>query len=64
MSVWRLTPARSFGGSTTQGLRREEIGWGYCDYPLVDGDRLILAPGGPKATVVALDKRSGEVVWK
>src|SRR5262249_26289540 len=37
--------------------------WGYCDYPLVDGDWLIVCPGGDKNTVAALDKKTGEVVW-
>jgi outer membrane protein assembly factor BamB/protein-L-isoaspartate O-methyltransferase len=37
--------------------------WGFCDYPLVDGDNLIITPGGEKATVAALNKRTGEVVW-
>src|SRR5262249_20805937 len=37
--------------------------WGFCDYPLVDGDNLIITPGGEKAAVVALNKRTGEVVW-
>src|SRR4051812_37904530 len=26
--------------------------WGFCDRPLVDGDKLICSPGGSKATVV------------
>jgi hypothetical protein len=38
--------------------------WGFYDYPLVDGDNLICAPGGVGATVVALNKRTGELVWK
>lgn len=38
--------------------------WGYCDYPLVDGEHLICVPGGVETKVVALNKRSGEVVWK
>src|SRR5438105_1224564 len=38
-------------------------GWGFCDYPLVDGDRLIVCPGGEKNTVAALDKKTGAVVW-
>jgi outer membrane protein assembly factor BamB len=29
-----------------------------------DGDRLICTPGGDKATVVALNKQTGELVWK
>src|SRR4029453_11149452 len=38
--------------------------WGYCDYPLVDGETLICVPGGPEATVAALKTRTGELVWK
>ena len=38
--------------------------WGFCDFPLVDGDRLIITPGGPSATIAALDKRTGKVRWK
>ena len=34
---------------------------GQC--PLIDNDRLILAPGGD-ALVMAVDYRSGEVIWK
>jgi outer membrane protein assembly factor BamB len=35
---------------------------GQC--PMVDGDRLILGVGGPDALVMALDYKSGEVIWK
>lgn len=38
--------------------------WGFVDHPLVDGDQLICKPGGKEATIVALDKRTGEVIWK
>src|SRR5262249_18714645 len=37
--------------------------WGYCDFPLVDGDRLICTPGGNTA-LLALNKLTGEVIWK
>jgi outer membrane protein assembly factor BamB len=37
--------------------------FGYSDFPLVDGNKLICTPGGAKATVVALNKVSGEVIW-
>jgi outer membrane protein assembly factor BamB len=40
------------------------IGWGICESVLIDGDHLICTPGGRKATMAALDKRTGEVVWK
>ena len=38
--------------------------WGFCDRPLVEGDRLICTPFGASAFIAALDKRTGEVVWK
>jgi outer membrane protein assembly factor BamB len=37
--------------------------WGYCESPLVDGDRLICTPGGKKDTIVALDKLTGKTIW-
>jgi outer membrane protein assembly factor BamB len=38
--------------------------WGFCDYPLVDGGNLICLPGASNAAVVALNKRTGDLVWK
>ncbi|HET6883866.1 MAG TPA: PQQ-binding-like beta-propeller repeat protein [Pirellulales bacterium] len=38
--------------------------WAYSESPLVDGDVLVCTPGGKEATLVALDKLTGEVVWK
>lgn len=35
---------------------------GQC--PLVDGDKLILGVGGTDALVMALDYRTGEIIWK
>jgi len=37
--------------------------WGFADRPLVDGDKLVCAPAGTNASVVALNKRTGEVIW-
>ena len=39
-------------------------GWAYTESPLIDGDLLIGTPGGSDAAVVALQKKTGEVVWK
>ena len=38
--------------------------WGYSESPLVDGDRVICTPGGPKGTLAALDRKTGEVLWR
>jgi outer membrane protein assembly factor BamB len=54
---WRKDLPADFGG-------KKGDGWGYSESVLIDGDRLICTPGGEKATLVALDKKTGEPVWK
>ncbi|MBI2949287.1 MAG: PQQ-like beta-propeller repeat protein [Verrucomicrobia bacterium] len=54
---WRKSLTKDFGG-------RLMSGWGYSESPLVDGDKLICTPGGSKGTVTALNKTTGEVVWR
>ena len=39
-------------------------GWNYTESPTVDANKLIVTPGGPEATMVALDKKTGAVIWK
>jgi outer membrane protein assembly factor BamB/protein-L-isoaspartate O-methyltransferase len=36
----------------------------FCDQPLVDGERLVITPGGKEATIAALDKKTGAVIWR
>lgn len=38
--------------------------WGISESPLIDGNRVIVTPGGPGAGVVALDKASGKLLWQ
>jgi len=38
--------------------------WEYAESPLVDGDRLLCTPGGPAASIVCLDKKTGKEIWK
>ena len=38
--------------------------WAYAESPLIDGDVLVCTPGGDTATLVALNKTNGEVLWK
>src|SRR5436309_1255088 len=40
------------------------IGWGYCESPLVDGDQVICTPGGEHGTMAALDKQTGNILWR
>ena len=53
---WRIDLEDKFGGEKAEM-------WGYSESVLIDGDRLICTPGGPKNTMVALDKMTGEKVW-
>jgi len=38
--------------------------WGVCESPLVAGNKVIYTPAGPKTTMVALDKSTGETLWQ
>ncbi len=38
--------------------------WGYAESPLVDGDRVLCTPGGQDAMIVALNKMTGEEIWR
>jgi outer membrane protein assembly factor BamB len=38
--------------------------WAYAESPLVDGDVVVVTPGGEQATIVALNKKTGAVSWK
>lgn len=37
--------------------------WGYTENLLVDGGKLLCMPGGTKGRVVALDKKTGRMLW-
>ena len=38
--------------------------WAYAESPLVDGEAVVVTPGGAKATMVALNKNTGALLWK
>jgi outer membrane protein assembly factor BamB len=54
--LWTRSLTRDFGG--------REPRWSYRESLLVDGDKVICTPGGPDATLAALDKKSGKTIWK
>jgi len=54
---WRHNMPRDFGG-------RMMSSWMFSESPLVDGDRVIVTPGGRSAAMVALDKKTGKEVWR
>lgn len=54
--VWTKNILQEFGG--------RNITWGISESPLVVGDKLLVNPGGPSASIVALKKSDGSVIWK
>lgn len=54
--IWRKDLRKDFGGQVG--------GWGYSESPLVDGERLIISPGGKGGTLAALNKATGEILWR
>lgn len=53
---WRKSLPRDFGAPTP--------GWQFSESPLVDGDRVVITPGSRRAAMVALDKRTGQEIWR
>jgi len=53
---WQKNLRTDFGGKHGE--------WAYSESPLIDGDALVCTPGGSDATLLALNKKSGEVIWK
>jgi outer membrane protein assembly factor BamB len=54
---WHKNLKKDFGGNKGDQ-------WGYSESVLIDGDHLICTPGGDKASMVALDKKTGEKKWQ
>jgi outer membrane protein assembly factor BamB len=53
--IWRRNILQDFGGRNPH--------WLLSESPLIDGNRVIVTPGGPNACIVALDKSSGKQIW-
>ena len=54
--IWTQNLLQKFGGSN--------ISWGLSESPLVLSDRILVAAGGSGASVVALRKSDGSLIWK
>ena len=42
----------------------EENAWGYAASPVIIDQQLILVTGSPNGSLVALNKKTGDVLWK
>ncbi len=54
--IWTQNILQKFGG--------RNIKWGISESPLIMGEKLLVMPGGPDASIVALNKKDGSVIWK
>jgi len=54
--IWQLNVIEEFNSELPR--------WALCESLLVDRGHLISCPGGPETCMVALDKKTGAVVWK
>ncbi|QDV42395.1 outer membrane biogenesis protein BamB [Stieleria neptunia] len=54
--LWQRSLVDDFGGVLPM--------WSYRESPLVDGDQVICTPGASDAMIVALNKTTGETIWK
>ena len=55
--LWQKNLVAEMGG-------KKDDPWGYSESVLIDGNKLVCTPGGDKATMVALDKTTGEEIWR
>jgi len=55
MAVWQRNILRDFRGP--------QIQWLISESPLIEGDHVIVTPGGRGAGMVALDKLTGQTIW-
>ncbi len=54
--IWGVNVLQKFGG--------QNIIWGISESPLVLGERVLVNAGGPGASLVALSKKDGSLLWK
>ena len=54
--VWKKNIVKDFNAKL--------VTWGMCSTPLIVDDKLIVNPGAKDASIVALHRRTGQVIWK
>ena len=53
--IWEKDLLTTFGGTNLR--------WGFTESPLVVDNKVIVTPGGEQYNVVALNKKTGELIW-
>ncbi|HEV3203471.1 MAG TPA: PQQ-binding-like beta-propeller repeat protein [Gemmataceae bacterium] len=62
--IWGHNLYKEFNGYVMDNNCPVTIGWGYCEGPLVEGDQVVCTPGGDDGLLLALDKKTGKVLWR
>jgi len=55
--IWTQNLLDDLGGASNPN-------WKFSESPLIDGERLLCTPGGHNAVMVALNKETGQLIWK
>jgi len=63
VSLVAATGKKNWESNILRDFKGSQIKWGLSESPLVDGNRLIVTPGGKDKAVVALDKGTGKPLW-
>jgi outer membrane protein assembly factor BamB len=58
-TIWQKDFRKDLGGNIMS-----QWDWGYSESPLVDGNLVICTPGDNQGTMAALDKNTGDVIWR
>ena len=53
--IWSTEVMTNFDGRNTD--------WGFCESPLIVGEKIFITPGGVVNNVVALNKNTGALIW-
>ncbi|WP_320018735.1 PQQ-binding-like beta-propeller repeat protein [Labilibaculum manganireducens] len=54
--LWSKNILTDFGSENTR--------WGITENLVADGDKLYCTPGGSEVSMIALDRKSGQLIWK
>jgi outer membrane protein assembly factor BamB len=55
-TLWSVDTYKQYGG--------REVKFGITENFLIDGDKIFCTPGGEEANIIALDRKTGNLIWK